>query len=297
MIVTMTKAEPKFIIVDGNAHVCRAYFGIQGLTDSQGRPCNAVYGFARILLYLVERYGPTHLAVTFDAASYRRKELYAGYKESRKQNKEGNEDLALQLPIAREMTEALGIKTIRQDGCEADDLMASLAKKAHAIKMPSLVFTHDKDLAQVVTEDDTIKMLKTYNTNKSDAILGWNEVKEEYGVYPNQIPHLLALMGDKSDDIPGVAGVGPKTASSLIEKYGTIKNVYHNLDDIKGKLKDKLIAGKEDVKLSFKLAILGRDQLADESVPEVSECEFKHFASSSREYFTQMGFNSLVGRV
>ena len=255
----------KLMTIDGNSLVNRAFFGIRPLNASDGTPTNAVYGFLNILQKLVGEELPDALCVTFDLpAPTFRHEQYDGYKAHRKPMPD---DLRVQIPILKEVLGALNIPCIEQAGWEADDLLGALAKKCEAEDWECVIVTGDRDSLQLLSEFTRVKFVNTR--------MGQTETKdytpavfiEEYGFTPEKMIDLKALMGDASDNIPGVAGVGEKTASELVRRFGSIDNIYAGLEghDIKESVRQKLAAGRERAELSYMLATIRSDAPLDMS--------------------------------
>jgi len=249
--------------IDGNSIINRAFYGIRQLTAAGGTPTNAVYGFLSILQKLVAEESPDALCVTFDLpAPTFRHERYDGYKAQRKAMPD---DLAVQMPLLKEVLDAMNIPRYELAGWEADDLLGALAKECEAEGWACVIVTGDKDSLQLVTELTRVKHVKTR--------MGQTETKdytpaaffEEYGFEPAKIVDLKALMGDASDNIPGVAGVGEKTALELVRRFGGIKEIYGGLEglDIKEAVRNKLAAGRERAELSFELATIRTDAPLD----------------------------------
>ena len=246
----------KLLTIDGNSIVNRAFYGVRHLTASDGTPTNAVYGFIAILQKLIGEENPDALCVTFDTPvpTFRHKR-YDGYKATRTGMPD---DLAVQMPILKEVLDAMNIRRYELEGWEADDLLGTLAKKCDAEKWECVIVTGDKDSLQLVTEHTRVKNVKTR--------MGQTETKnytpavffEEYGFEPVKMIDLKALMGDSSDNIPGVAGVGEKTATDLVQRFGGIDKIYDSLDalDIKDSVRKKLEAGREQAELSYELAMI-----------------------------------------
>ena len=227
---------------------------------------------------------PTHFAVAFDLhAPTFRHEMYAEYKAGRKPMPE---ELVVQVPILKEVLKLMGIKICELQGYEADDLLGTIAKK---FKTQTYIYTGDRDSYQLV--DDTTSVCFTRKGVSDILELNQENFKDETGVAPLQIVELKALMGDKSDHIPGVAGVGEKSALALVQKYGTIDGVYEHIDEIFGALRRKLVEGKESAYFSRKLATI------DTSAPfeiELSECILRTpFPHALREKFAELEFKSL----
>ncbi|HIJ66474.1 MAG TPA: DNA polymerase I, partial [Candidatus Hydrogenedentes bacterium] len=211
----------RLFIVDGAAFAYRSFYAIRGLTDSKGRPTNAVFGFARVMLKLLRENEPTHIAVIFDAPGKTfRSELYPEYKANRK---ETPDELVSQLPLIDEVVAALNVTTLRVPGVEADDVIGTLAKRAEAKNMEVVIVTGDKDALQLVTD-----RVAVYDPSKGDSGIWYDPqgVRKRYGVPPERVVDLFGLMGDTSDNVPGVRGIGEKTARKLLETYQSLDGVY-----------------------------------------------------------------------
>jgi DNA polymerase-1 len=246
----------RLYIVDGTAFVFRSYFAIKNLRDSSGRPTNAVFGFARVLLKLLREEEPTYIAMTFDAPGKTfRDDIYPEYKANRDKTPD---DLISQFALIDTLVEAFDIPVLRIPGVEADDVMGTLARQAEAEGLEAVLVTGDKDLLQLVTDKT-----KVYDPNKGDDGIWYDPagVKERYGVEPNHVIDILGLMGDTADNVPGVRGIGEKTAIKLLEKYGTMEGLYGHVDELKGKQKEKVIADKDMAFLSKTLVTI------DTSIP------------------------------
>lgn len=239
---------PKIVLVDGNAYIHRAYHALPPMTTTAGLPVNAVYGFTRLLLKVRRSEKPDCMAVCFDAgvATFRH-EAYAQYKANRKKT---DDDLKAQIPIAHEAARALGIPHFVMPGYEADDIIATLAKKAADAGAEVVVVTGDKDALQLA--GGNIRIL-----NESKNILfDRDEVHKKYGLFPEQLRDMFALMGDASDNIPGIKGIGEKTAVKLIAKYGSLEAVLDHAAEVGGKTGELLAAGREDALKSRMLVTL-----------------------------------------
>lgn len=299
-VIQMRPDRKLALLVDGNAHVCRAFFALQGLTDPKGRPINAVFGFLKILLYIIEKYVPSHIAIAFDSRSQRRREIYPDYKSNRKdfqQTSEFIDSLVPQLEISREMTETLGLFTVKKDDYEADDILCELVHQCLKDNLDVLIFSPDKDMAQLVTEDGRVKILCTSTMKTGEEILGYEEICQKFQVTPNQIVDLLALMGDSADSIPGVHGIGEVTAAKLLKQYGNVAGIYENLSKLTPALQKKLVEGHDMAYISYKLAELKPRQELVAVRGFLNDGEFKTFSPVSREYLTTLGFKSLLSRV
>ena len=238
-------------LVDGSGYIFRAYFAIRSLTTSDGFPTNALYGFTQMIVRLVEDEQPDYLAVVFDAPGPGfRSEIYPAYKANRPPKPE---DLVPQLPVMREIISAYNIPALELEGFEADDVIATLATMADDEDVDTVIVSSDKDLMQLV--HDECVLLDTMRNVRYDAA----GVVAKMGVPPSQILDLLALMGDSSDNIPGVPGVGPKTAIALLTEFGSLDGVYANLESIKGKRRQTLADNRDKADLSRLLATLRTD--------------------------------------
>jgi DNA polymerase-1 len=291
MLLKMQSVK-RLLIIDGNNAVCRAFFAIKSLTDPQGRLINAVYGFCKMMMYLLETYSPSHIAIFFDSYSKRRKELYSEYKMNRK--KEGLEDLYNQMLIAKELVVKLGMKYVRMEGYEADDLITIIADKAHKENLETYIYTTDKDLCQLVTKDNIIKVLRP--GFKGETLLDYEGVYKKFGVTPDNIALYLGLVGDTSDNIPGVRGIGDKTASKIINQY-LIQQDGHFVftKNIPDKLKLKLVENKDMLKLSLELAVL--KPYEELQLPEISAFKFDHFGEEAIDYLRSLGFKSIIDKL
>ena len=239
----------KVVIIDGNSLVNRAYYALPPLATSKGKIYNAVFGFVNILTRLITEHNPTHLVVAFDAGKKNfRHELYKEYKGTRKGMPE---ELACQMQPLKDCLSAMNIKIVEQVGIEADDIIGTLSTR---FSLPCVIVTGDRDCLQLINNKTEVWLTK----HGISDIVSMNErqLKEEMNLTPSQIIDLKGLMGDASDNIPGVAGVGEKTALNLLEQYKSVEGVYENIDHITGKLHDKLMQNKETAFLSKKLATI-----------------------------------------
>lgn len=252
----MKDKERKIYLIDGHALCYRAYYAIPELSTSRGMPTNAVYGFMNILRRLIKTHGPCRMVMVFDTpAPTARHKKYEDYKIHRKPMPS---DLIVQIPKIKEIVSAFRIPICQLDGYEADDLIATLSKRALGLDMEVVIVTGDKDALQLV--NDRIKVLSPHAS--SDEVYDISFVKAKYGIEPKDMVDFMAFAGDASDNIPGVKGIGPLTASKLISLYGSFQKVYENIDNITSEsTKKKLLEGKETAELSRDLALL------DENVP------------------------------
>ena len=278
----------KIALIDGYGFVFRAYHSLPPLTRADGTPTNAVYGFTNMLIKLLAGLDVTHIAVVFDSGSKTfRNEIFSEYKANRPPCPE---DLKPQFPLIRQSAEALNLVVLEKTGFEADDIIATIAKKYADENHQVLIVSSDKDLMQLV--DDNILM---YDAMKN-KVINAKEVKEKFFVEPKKVLDVLSLIGDSSDNIPGVKGIGPKTAAELIEQFQTLENIFENLDQIKQEKRRQMLSdGKENAMLSKKLASLHYDvdtnsSLEDLEVKNIDPHKLLHFLE-------EQGFRSLVAKV
>ncbi|MBP3345381.1 MAG: DNA polymerase I, partial [Clostridia bacterium] len=275
----------KLLLVDGNSIANRAFYALPFLSNSQGKPSGAVFGFANIIIKLLQSEKPSHIIVAFDHARRTfRNEIYADYKMQRKPSPV---ELIEQFPLIKEMLDAMKIKYIEVPGIEADDIIGTVSKKCLGKK---IILSGDRDLLQLIDEDTTVWLTKkgVSEVDKVDE----ERLNELFGLKPFQIIDLKALMGDTSDNIPGVKGIGEKTALSLLEKYQTVDNVYQNIDAITGKLKEKLESDKEMAFISKQLATINRgcEVAFDEDESKLQ----MPFGKECYDFFKNMNFSSLL---
>jgi len=246
----MTQTAP-LILVDGSSYLYRAYHAMPPLTNSDGESTGTIYGVINMLRKLIRDYKPEHMAVVFDAKGKTfRNDLYAEYKATRPPMPD---DLREQIAPIHEIVKAMGLPLLCVDNVEADDVIGTLAKQATAAGIETVISTGDKDMAQLVSEHVTL--VNTMNNSKTDIAA----VQEKFGLTPQQIVDYLALMGDKVDNIPGVDSVGPKTATKLLQQYGSLQGVIQHADEVKGKLGEKLRAAVDALPLSYQLATIKMD--------------------------------------
>lgn len=246
----------KLMILDGNSIINRAFYGIRPLTAPDGTPTNAVYGFLAILQRMLDEQKPDAVCVSFDlkAPTFRHKS-YEGYKAQRKPMPE---ELAVQMPILKETLDAMGIRRYELEGYEADDILGTAAAICESKGWECVIVTGDKDSLQLITDTTTVCNVKTRMGQTETINYTPVTFKEEYGFEPKRMVDLKALMGDSSDNIPGVPGVGEKTAMSLIQTYGSLEKIYDDLAslDIKDGVRKKLAAGEESARMSYSLATI-----------------------------------------
>lgn len=241
------------LIIDGSSLLYRAFYAIPSLTDSQGRPTNAVYGFLNMLLKLYEQLEPHYVAVAFDKDKHTfRNDLYDGYKATRKP---APDDLRPQFPLIREVLECLGIHVLELEGYEGDDIIGTVARQMEAKDFHIDIVTGDRDALQLVDENVTVHLTKKGITNM--LAVTPDVMAAEYGYAPSQVVDMKALMGDTADNIPGVPGVGEKTAAKLIAQFQHVETLYDRIGEVKGKkLQEKLADNKDKAFLSKELATI-----------------------------------------
>ncbi len=246
----------KLMAIDGNSIINRAFYGIRMLTTKDGTPTNAVYGFVTILLKLLEEEKPAALCVTFDRKAPTFRHLaYEGYKAQRKGMPE---ELVAQMPILKDVLDAMNIPRYELDGWEADDLLGTIAARDTEAGWETVIVTGDKDSLQLVSDHATVKLVTTRMGQTTTRNMTPEVFREEYGFDPIHIVDLKALMGDSSDNIPGVKGIGEKTAMDLIQRYGSVEAIYQGLDTLEAKpaVLKKLAEGEEGARLSYDLATI-----------------------------------------
>jgi len=282
----------KIMLMDGNSVLNRAFYGVPLLTNSKGVYTNAVYGFLNIYLRHIEEDKPDLICVAFDlkAKTYRHL-MYDGYKAGRKGMPD---ELAMQLPIIKKVLTAMGIVCAECEGLEADDIIGIMSKTADISGDSVVIITGDKDELQLVNENITVKLAVTKPTGSSDNIYTPEKIREKYGLDPEQLIDLKALMGDSSDNIPGVKGVGEKTAIKLLQEFKTLDGVYDNIDSQKGALKTKLEDGKDSAYMSRELGRIRRELPSDMVLPELAKREMNK--SELADIFTDLEMNSLISK-
>ncbi len=275
----------KLILIDGNSLINRAFYAMPPLLTKDGAPTNGVFGFVNMLVKLIQEENPTYLTVAFDvhAPTFRHK-MFDEYKGTRKPMPE---DLRPQIPLLKEVLKLMNISAIELKGYEADDIIGTIAKST---SVKTIIITGDKDSFQLVDKETEVHFTKRGITDID--VLSDDNFKEKTGITPCQVIDLKALMGDSSDNIPGVAGVGEKTALSLIETFGTVDNLYKNLDKVKGKLKEKLENSEELCRLSRTLATIDTNAPIDVDL-EKMRVSFP-FDEALKRKFIELEFKALA---
>ena len=253
----------RLLVIDGNSIANRAFYGIKLLTTKDGRYTNAIYGFLNILLSLLKECQPDEVAVAFDlkAPTFRHK-MYDGYKATRHAMPE---ELAQQMPVLKQLLADLGYRTVTAEGWEADDILGTLAAACAARKDDCFLATGDRDSLQLVSESTTVLLAATVMGRSKTVVMDEDAIQEKYGLAPKQLIEVKSLMGDTSDNIPGVKGIGEKTALSLVQTFGSLEGVYENIDDkrIKPKQREHLLEDKPMAELSHTLGTIRTDAPID----------------------------------
>ena len=283
----------KIVLIDGHSILNRAFYGLPDLTNSEGLHTNAVYGFLTILFKILEEETPDYLTVAFDVhAPTFRHEMYADYKGTRKPMAE---ELRQQVPVMKEVLKAMGIKIIECAGLEADDLLGTLSRRCESEGMEVSVISGDRDLLQLATEHVKIRIPKTKQGRTEVEDYYAEDVKEKYQVTPSEFIDLKALMGDSSDNIPGVPGIGEKTATKIITEYHSIENAHEHADEIKPP------RASSAMKEHWDLAVMSKE-LATINVHadfpyELSEAKLENiYTEEAYAYFQKLQFKNLLSR-
>ena len=247
----------KVVLVDGNNLLFRSYYATaysgNFMKNKDGFPTNALYGFVNMINKIINDEKPEYMLVAFDKGKTFRHDKYEEYKAGRI---EMPNELKQQFPISKELLSYMGIKWFEIDNYEADDIIGTLAKKIdNSSEYEGLIVSSDKDLLQLISDKVIMKMLKT----KDSILMNKDTFLKNYGLTPDKMIDIKGLQGDASDNIPGVKGIGEKTALKLLCKYGTVENIYDNISDISGSVKEKLINGREDAFKSKDLATIYKD--------------------------------------
>lgn len=283
--------ESKLVIFDAYAIIYRAFHAMPPLTAKDGRPISAIYGLVSMLITVVDLLKPTHIIFCFDEKEKTfRNELLPTYQAQRIA---APDDLIPQFDMARELLGAMKIPVYSKSGYEADDVIGTLAT---LLKMDEVVIvTGDRDILQIVDDSKNIKLFMPIGGLSNGKIFAEKETVERMGVKPNQIPDYKALVGDPSDNYFGIAGIGPKTASSLLAKYRTLDGIYEHINDIPDKLKAKLLEGKESAYLSYKLATIVRDVPFKFDIDDANKWDL--ISENVLKLFEEYGFKTLTARI
>ncbi|MGA2911714.1 MAG: 5'-3' exonuclease H3TH domain-containing protein [Candidatus Levyibacteriota bacterium] len=281
----------KLILIDGNAIIHRAFHALPPLNNKDGMPTNAVYGFFMMLLKIVEDLQPEYLVVCFDkAAPTFRKQLYVGYQATRPKI---SDDLTPQFDVIHKALDSAKIKHFEVDGYEADDLIGTISKEAKAKNLQTIIVSGDRDLLQLVNSQ--VLMLAPIIGMTKMTLFDEPKVKEKYGLEPWQIVDYKALVGDASDNYPGVNGIGPKTASNLLNQYQTLEGIYEHLGELSPQIQEKLANDAEQAALAKKLAtiVLDAPVKLDEKEAEINKID----KAALKKVFEKLNFKSLLNRI
>ena len=289
----------RLVLIDGNSILNRAFYGIMGskmLTTADGKYTNAVYGFFAILFKVMDELNPNYMAVAFDLkAPTQRHKLYKEYKATRKGMPN---ELAEQMPIVKDILNLMNITIIEKEGYEADDVLGTLAKEGEKAGLDVTIVSGDRDTFQLATKKISIRIPHTKVGKTEVDTFGENEIIEKYGVKPKELIEVKGLMGDNSDNIPGVPGVGEKTALDLVKKYGSIDNLYKAIDEktdtLKEKMKEKLVANKELAFLSRELGTINVNVPLKENIDDLKLSEWDN--EKLFDKFKELNFHRFIDR-
>ena len=288
----MTEQAPRLFLIDGSSYIFRAFFALPPtLKTAAGLPTNAIIGFTNLLLKFLKQYRPVYIAVALDAGRMTfRNEMYTDYKGNRP---EAPADLIAQFPYFRKVLDALNLPLLELPGYEADDIIATLCERLANQGLELVVVSSDKDLMQLITNGT--KLLDS----AKDRWIGENEVMEKFGVAAAQVIQVMGLMGDTVDNIPGVKGIGGKTAGALIQHFLTLENLYDHLDELEqlklrgtARVRELLKKHKGNAFLSRDLATAKRDVPIDIGLPELLFTGFNY--PKIRALFTELEFPNLI---
>lgn len=285
----------KLVLIDGNAILFRAYHALPPLTSTDGTVVNAVYGFFSMFFKIIEQTKPEYLVVCFDRPKPTfRHEMYVGYHANRPK---ADTNLVLQIGMVHEMVKKIGVTLFEVDGYEADDLIGTLATQAVQGKLDGklevVIVTGDRDLLQLVNSHVKLLMPITGITNMS--FFDEKAVEEKYGIHPRQFIDYKALIGDPSDNYPGVTGIGPKTASSLLQKYQTFENLYVHISELSERVATQLATDAEQAAMAKKLATIVTDAPITLELESTDCCYID--ADKIKESFEALGFKTLQNRI
>lgn len=283
----------KIVLIDGHSILNRAFFGLPDLTNAEGLHTNAIYGFLNIMFKILEEEKPEYLTVAFDVhAPTFRHEMYAEYKGTRKPMAD---ELRQQVPVMKEVLKAMGIKVIEQAGLEADDLLGTIANRCESAGMDVVIISGDRDLLQLATDHTLIRIPKTKRTGTEIENYYAADVKEKYQVTPKEFIDLKALMGDTSDNIPGVPSIGEKTATKIIVEYGSIENAYEHASEVKPpKAAKNLVEFWDQAVISKVLATIN---VTADFAYEMGDAKLENiYTEEAYTYFQRLQFKNLLSR-
>ncbi|ASA20335.1 DNA polymerase I [Paenibacillus donghaensis] len=281
----------KLILIDGNNIIYRAFFAMPPLTNTAGQQTNAVYGFTTMLLRLIEEHKPTHMIVAFDAGKVTfRHEGYQEYKGGREKTPP---ELSEQFPMLKELLQALGVPQFEIASYEADDIIGTISRQADEAGRQVMIVSGDKDMLQLASEHTTVALIR--KGVSEIELYGPQQIREKYDLTPLQIIDLKGLMGDASDNIPGVPGVGEKTALKLLQQFGSVEGVLAGTDELKGKMKEKLETHAEDARMSKRLATIYREVPLEHSWEDMTFSAIR--AETAGPALAKLEFRSLLERL
>ncbi|MDU6480923.1 MAG: DNA polymerase I [Paeniclostridium sordellii] len=283
--------DKTLVIIDGNSIINRAFYALPDLTNKQGLHTNAIYGFTTMLFKIIENYKPTHISVAFDkkAPTFRHLE----YKEYKAGRKKMPDELREQIEPLKNVLDAFKINRLELEGYEADDIIGTVSLKAEKEGYKVFIVTGDKDAIQLASKTTTTLITKK-GVGEVDEF-DFDEVMKKYEMTPNQFIDLKGLMGDKSDNIPGVPGIGEVTGIKLIKEFGSIENIIENVDSIKGSSRKKIEEHKDLAIMSKRLATIIRDVPIDITIDDLSFGDYDK--ANVIDVFNELGFNSLISRI
>lgn len=280
--------QKRLFLIDGNSLINRAFYALPPLTNASGEPTNAVYGLTQMLFRLREDYSPDQILVTFDVSGPTfRHDQFEEYKANRKGMPD---DLRSQIPVMKELLDKLGINRLELQGYEADDLLGTVAKQGESEGYEVFIVTGDRDAFQLISSRTSVLFTKRGITETE--LVNEETLRKNYGLTPSQVIDLKGLMGDSSDNIPGVPGVGEKTALRLLESYHSMEGVYAHLNELKGKLKENLETYERQAFMSKELATIRLNAPVQVDLGELREMD----RSAVREMFAHLGFKTLLER-
>lgn len=280
----------KIIIIDSNSVIHRAFHALPPLKNKKGEIVNAVYGFLTFLFKAIRELDPDYIAACFDVSKHTfRKEIFEEYKAKRQK---APDELYLQIPKVKEVLKKFNISIFEKEGYEGDDLIGTIAKKENG-NLEKIILSGDLDNLQLV--DKNVRVIFLASKVSTLNIFDIKKIKEKYELRPDQIVDLKALKGDAADNIPGVSGIGIKTAIALLKKFENLENIYANIDSISGKTKEKLVEEKEIAFLSKELATIKTDVKFDF---DIEKCKWGDFNKEEVvKLFEEFGFKSLISKI
>src|SRR3954467_12218577 len=287
-------SQDELYLIDGSSLAYRAFFALpESIATSTGVPTNAIFGFASMLVKLLTEHGQKPTIVVWDAGHSGRKEISVEYKATRQSRPDL---LREQWPHLAPLVEAFGYKNVHVDGYEADDVIASIAEKARAQDVPVVIVTGDRDIFQLIAPDSKVRVMATGRGITDTKLYDYQAVIDRYGLAPEKIPDFYGLKGDTSDNIPGVPGIGDKTAAQLLDRFGDLETVLASVDEISGaKRKENLVNHADDARISKQLATIMRDVPID--VDPAHEAAQAPDRSKLREVFRQFELRAPLARL